>query len=77
MPLYEYSCKDCDHHFEALVFGREQVECPQCQGQHLEKLLSVPGLPQVQAGGRPSSCGDPSLPPCGAPGCRRTGKLPT
>ena len=74
MPLYEYACKDCDHTFETLVFGHEKVECPECQGDNLEKLLSVPGLPLVQDGGLPSGCGDPSLPPCGAPGCRRTGK---
>ena len=42
--------------------------------RRLQKLLSVPGLPQVQSGGFASPCGDPSLPPCGAPGCRRTGK---
>jgi putative FmdB family regulatory protein len=77
MPLYEYTCKDCDLSFEALVFGREKVECPECQGRHLEKLLSVPALPQAQAGAPSSPCGDLSLPPCGAPGCRRTGKLPT
>jgi putative FmdB family regulatory protein len=74
MPLYEYACQDCEHTFEALVFGQEEAECPQCRGRHLEKLVSVPGLPQVRDGGFPSACGDPSLPPCGAPGCRRTGK---
>jgi putative FmdB family regulatory protein len=74
MPLYEYTCKDCEHTFETLVFGSEKVECPECESGNLEKLLSVPGLPQVQGGGFPSSCGDPSLPPCGAPGCRRLGK---
>ncbi len=74
MPLYEYVCKECGHPFEALVFGAEKVECPQCHGKKLAKQLSVPGLPQVQDGGFPSACGDPSLPPCGAPGCRRTGK---
>ena len=74
MPLYEYSCQGCDHTFETLVFGDETVACPQCQSRKLVKLFSVPGLPQVQDGAFPSSCGDPSLPPCGAPGCRRVGK---
>ncbi len=74
MPLYEYTCRACEHTFEALVFGAEQVECPECHSRRLQKLLSVPGLPQVQQGGLPSACGDPSLPPCGASGCRRTGK---
>ena len=40
MPLYEYTCKECDHAFEALVFGQEKVECPECQGHRLEKLFS-------------------------------------
>ena len=74
MPLYEYTCKDCEHSFEALVFGSERVECPECEGGNLEKLFSVPGLPQGQNSAFPSACGDPSLPPCGAPGCRRMGK---
>jgi putative FmdB family regulatory protein len=73
MPLYEYSCNDCTHAFETLVFGREDVECPVCQSHNLEKLLSVPGLGKVQEGSFPSACGDPSLPPCGAAGCRRRG----
>jgi hypothetical protein len=33
----------------------------------------LPGMPLVKDGAA-SSCGDLSLPPCGAPGCRRTGK---
>ena len=33
MPLYEYACRKCDHTFEALVFGDEAVECPECQGK--------------------------------------------
>jgi putative FmdB family regulatory protein len=74
MPLYEYSCKKCEHTFEALVFGREDVECPQCQSHKLDKLMSMPGLARVQDSGFPSACGDPSLPPCGAQGCRRVGK---
>ena len=72
MPLYEYACKKCEHTFETLVYDGETVECPECQGTKLEKLLSVPGLAQVQADG--GSCGDPSLPPCAAPWCKRTGK---
>jgi putative FmdB family regulatory protein len=74
MPMYEYVCANCDHAFETLVFGTEKVECPECHSAKLERQLSVPGLPQVKEGAFPSSCGDPSLPPCGAPGCRRTGR---
>jgi len=74
MPLFEYACQSCEHTFEALVFGNEKVECPECQSNKLEKLLSLPAAPQSTSTAFPSACGDPSLPPCGAPGCRRTGK---
>ena len=73
MPLYEYSCRKCDHTFEALVFGDEAVECPECQGKRVERLLSVPARPHSSATSLPTSCGDPSLPPCGAPWCQRKG----
>jgi putative FmdB family regulatory protein len=73
MPLYEYVCAKCEHAFETLVYEGDEVECPECASRRVERQLSVPGLPQVK-GGAPSPCGDPSLPPCGAPGCRRTGR---
>jgi putative FmdB family regulatory protein len=74
MPMYEYSCRDCQHTFEALVFGDAKVECPECHGAHLERLISLPGMPRVENGAAGGGCGDLSLPPCGAPGCRRTGR---
>ena len=73
MPLYHYVCEKCEHDFEELVFGEEEVECPKCHSSKLERQLPLLGMPQVKDS-FPSSCGDPSLPPCGAPGCRRTGK---
>ncbi len=74
MPLYEYVCQACQHPFEALVYDGEATECPQCQSRDLDRLLSMPGLPQVKGGGDFGPCGDPSLPPCGAAGCRRGGQ---
>ena len=73
MPLYRYTCKDCDHDFETLVNRGEKPECPECRSKKLEKLPALIGIPQVK-GAAPSGCGDLSLPPCGAPGCRRIGK---
>lgn len=75
MPMYEFACSKCDHVFEELVFGDEEVACPKCAAKKVERQVSLPGLP-VMAGGSSASwgpCGDPSLPPCGAAGCRRTG----
>lgn len=70
MPMYEYTCKDCDHSFETLVQTGEQAECPECESNDLERLLSVPGAPKVNgAGSLPMSC-NTNLPPCG-PGCCR------
>jgi putative FmdB family regulatory protein len=76
MPMYEYACKKCEHTFEALVYDGDTVECPQCQSVKLQRLMSMPGVGRSTASGLPmsSSCGDTSLPPCGAPWCQRTGK---
>jgi putative FmdB family regulatory protein len=69
MPLYEYACRKCEHTFEMLVYDGEAVECPECHGDRLERLLSVPAKPRAESGSLPMSC-DPKLPPCG-PGCCR------
>jgi putative FmdB family regulatory protein len=72
MPLYEYECKDCEHAFEKLVSGDESVvECPQCRGKKLQRLLSVPAKPRSSAStsSLPMSCNS-SGPPCG-PQCSR------
>jgi putative FmdB family regulatory protein len=41
MPLYEYQCRKCGHEFEALVLPKTTPACPECQGQDLERLLSM------------------------------------
>lgn len=69
MPLYEYTCQECQHAFETLVLNGEQVECPECHGDKLERLFSVPAKPRSDGASLPMSC-DPKLPPCG-PGCCR------
>ena len=72
MPLYEFACQSCDHTFEELVFAGDEVACPECHGKKIEKLPSVPN-PGKSLASLPTSCGDPSLPPCGAPWCQRRG----
>ena len=45
MPLYDYSCTQCGHVFEALVLkGKEPAACPACRETTLERLLSLPAI---------------------------------
>jgi putative FmdB family regulatory protein len=70
MPMYEYACQKCEHTFETLVFNGETPECPECHSDHLEKLMSVPGLAKVEDGSLPMSC-PPDGSPCSASWCNR------
>jgi putative FmdB family regulatory protein len=69
MPLYEYTCKQCENCFEALVFDGEAISCPHCQSAKVKRLLSVPARPRQESRELPVRC-QPDLPPCG-PGCCR------
>ncbi len=40
MPIYEYECRGCGEQFELLVLKNTVVECPACQSQDLEQLIS-------------------------------------
>jgi putative FmdB family regulatory protein len=70
MPIYEYACKDCQHEFEALVYGSQKAACPKCASKKLAPKLSVfavaaPGTaskPTPRASGGCGSCGDPRGP---------------
>ncbi|HXZ33040.1 MAG TPA: zinc ribbon domain-containing protein [Terriglobales bacterium] len=65
MPIFEYLCKDCDHQFEALIFGSDKAECPKCHGQKLVPQLSV-----FAVAGKSSSTtsASPASGPCGTCG---------
>lgn len=60
MPIYEYTCKDCGHHFELLRSMKEAdspATCEHCQGEHTQRSLSVC---YASSGGQPvagTSCG--------------------
>ena len=69
MPIFEYICKECDHEFEALVYGSQKAECPKCHSKKLAPQLSVfavaakgPSAPSSRAAGPCGSCGDPRGP---------------
>jgi len=44
MPIYDYSCRACEHRFEALVRGGAVPSCPECGSDDLERLLSLPAV---------------------------------
>ena len=46
MPIYEYQCENCDHHFDKLqkISGAPLRECPECQQETLKKLVSAPSF---------------------------------
>jgi len=70
MPIFEYICKECDHHFEALVYGKQKAECPKCHATKLAPQLSVFAVSakgastssSAPASGACGSCGDPRGP---------------
>jgi putative FmdB family regulatory protein len=42
MPIYEYSCQECDDDFEELVRGEEVPVCPSCGTENIERQMSLP-----------------------------------
>jgi putative FmdB family regulatory protein len=70
MPLFEYTCHDCDKEFEALVRASESPECPSCHGTDLERKLSTfaahtqggDAASAAQTFGGCGTCGDPRGP---------------
>ena len=68
MPLYEYSCKACEHQFETLVRNGDTPECPACHGNTLERRFSVfaahtgTAATTPRAAGPCGACGDPRGP---------------
>jgi putative FmdB family regulatory protein len=53
MPIYEYTCSDCRSQVEIFFRTMSELEtkepvCPECQGSHLERLIS--NVAVVQSG---------------------------
>jgi putative FmdB family regulatory protein len=41
MPIYEYVCMQCESHFEELVRGGHDPDCPDCGAADVRKQFSV------------------------------------
>ena len=52
MPIYEYECRSCGHHLEALQKLSEAplTQCPHCGKPTLRKLVSAAGF-RLKGGG--------------------------
>lgn len=57
MPLYEYVCRKCSRQFEELVFGNAKPNCPSCQSDDLERVLSVIAIGKERSEPPPGPCG--------------------
>lgn len=44
MPIYDYSCRVCEHRFEALIRASVVPSCPECGSGDVERLLSLPAV---------------------------------
>ncbi len=71
MPIYEFTCKACDHEFEELLrsmSGAQKVTCPSCGSKTPQRKLSVfaaqQGYTQPTPSGGCGRCGDVNG-PCG------------
>lgn len=45
MPLYEYACKSCEHHFDLRHGANEkpEIHCPECAGE-VRKVFHAAGI---------------------------------
>lgn len=67
MPIFEYNCRSCNHHFETIVLSAsEKISCPKCASNQLAKQLSVFSAPASTGNaapdggvctGMPQTCG--------------------
>jgi putative FmdB family regulatory protein len=70
MPIFEYTCQSCGHHFEHLTRADREATCPACDGRTLNKELSSfavgaassNGKAQMAMPGPCGACGDPRGP---------------
>ena len=67
MPLYEYECRSCHHHFELLVREQTLIACPSCRSDELDKQLSVFAVGANGAAMSPTSAGPSACGSCGDP----------
>lgn len=69
MPIYEYECNECLGCFEKLVFGDDEVVCPDC-GSAVRKLMSACNFKSGAGDFKTSGTGSsPNCSGCAATSC--------
>ncbi len=68
MPIYEYECSKCGISFEKLVFGQEEVSCPEC-GCEVKKLMSACCFKSAAGDFKTSGTGGSSCTGCTSTSC--------
>jgi len=44
MPIYEYTCNDCQETFEVLTISsktKEKIQCTKCKSENVRKVMSA------------------------------------
>ena len=67
MPIYEYTCSDCNEEFELLIRGSEKPRCPSCGKTKLQKKFSVSAAHTHAAA--ESACPARQMGACGSNDC--------
>jgi putative FmdB family regulatory protein len=52
MPIFEYTCANCGHHFEKLILSTKrarELRCPECDSQQVRKEISLFGTSSTGA----------------------------
>ena len=44
MPIYDYSCLNCNDTFEKLILNSIPPSCPKCGSTKVEQMISAPGI---------------------------------
>ncbi len=42
MPIYDFTCDDCQKDFEDIVIQSEMPDCPHCGGKNVNRKVSAP-----------------------------------
>jgi putative FmdB family regulatory protein len=76
MPIYEFRCLGCGHVFEFLKLKKEaeEMKCPKCNSEEVERVLSTVNVAKSVSGKSSStvkSCGGGTCATIDVPGPKR------